>query len=400
MWAGAFRGVFRSLSLIKILILARILTPAQFGIFGIATLILGLLEMLTETGVNVVLIQEKDNVDDYINTGWVVSILRGILISLLIIISIPFVVNFFNISNAVYILYLISVIPFIRGFINPAIIKYQKNLEFNKDFKFRSFLIFVEVMVTIVLAIITKSENALVWGLIISTLLETILSFILVKPIPKFNFNLTKLLNMISKGKWITGAKIFDYLFSHGDDIVVGRMLGSFSLGIYQQAYRITSLPIVEISEVFQRVTFPMYSKLIAENKKIIPTYIKTLFATLIIIIPFGILLFIFPTEIVLFVLGKNWLEAVPVLQILAIFGVIKTIANSVFPVLLAYKKQNLVMYLTLIGILGLGLSIYPLINIYGLIGAGLATIVGSLVMLPISFYWLFKTTYADINLK
>jgi O-antigen/teichoic acid export membrane protein len=390
-WAGSLRGVVRGLTIVKTLILARILTPAQFGIFGIATLILGILETVSETGVNVILIQEKKTINHYVNTAWVVSILRGILISLIIILLSPLIVVFFDSPKSLDSLFLISLIPLIRGFINPSVVSYQKNLEFNKEFKFRTILISFEVIATVIFGLILRNETALVLGMICSAIVEVVLSFKLLRPLPKFEFNIDKLKKVISLGKWITGAKIFDYLFSHGDDIVVGKLLGTFSLGIYQQAYKISTLPITEIAETFQKVTFPLYSKMVADNKSIKKIYLKTFLTTLLIVIPFSLILFLIPEKIVLILLGSNWLSAVPVLQVLAIFAIVKTIANGTFPVLLSYKRQDLVMLLTLIGIIGLGISIYPLINLYSLVGAGLATIIGSIVMIPPAFYWTRK---------
>ena len=390
-WAGSLRGVVRGLTIVKTLILARILTPAQFGIFGIATLILGILETVSETGVNVILIQEKKTINHYVNTAWVVSILRGILISLIIILLSPLIVIFFDSPKSLDSLFLTSLIPLIRGFINPSVVSYQKNLEFNKEFKFRTILISFEVIATVIFGLILRNEIALVLGMICSAIVEVVLSFKLLRPLPKFEFNVNKLKKVISLGKWITGAKIFDYLFSHGDDIVVGKLLGTFSLGIYQQAYKISTLPITEIAETFQKVTFPLYSKMVAENKSIKKIYLKTFLTTLLIVIPFSLILFLIPEQIVLILLGKNWLSAVPVLQVLAIFAIVKTIANGTFPVLLSYKRQDLVMLLTLIGIIGLGISIYPLINLYSLVGAGLATIIGSIIMIPPAFYWTRK---------
>ena len=106
---------------------------------------------------------------------------------------------------------------------------------------------------------------------------------------------------------------------------------------------------------------------------------------------PVGALIYLFPELIVKILLGDKWLEAIPVLQVLAIFCVVKTLANSVFPILLARKRQDLVMYLTIVGIFGLGLSIYPLTSKYGLVGAGISTIIGSLLMLPPAVYWTKK---------
>ena len=391
LWAGLLRGVIRGLSFVKTIILARLLLPTQFGVFGIATLVLGFLEMLTETGVNVVLIQEEKDYKKYLNTGFVVSILRGLFIGLLIFVSAPFVSSFFNSPSSLNVLYLISLIPIIRGFINPAVVSYQKNMEFDKEFKLKSVLTVVEVVATLLLAAAFKSETSLVWGMIFSAVVEVLFTQIYIKPRPKFDFNLKELLNMMHKGKWITGAKIFDYLFSHGDDIVVGKLLGSYSLGIYQQAYRITSLPIIEASETLQRVTFPHYTNLISQNKNIKNVYFKSIVYTLLLVLPVGALIYLFPELIVKILLGDKWLEAIPVLQVLAIFCVVKTLANSVFPILLARKRQDLVMYLTIVGIFGLGLSIYPLTSKYGLVGAGISTIIGSLLMLPPAVYWTKK---------
>jgi len=130
---------------------------------------------------------------------------------------------------------------------------------------------------------------------------------------------------------------------------------------------------------------------MVADNKSIKKIYLKTFLTTLLIVIPFSLILFLIPEQIVLILLGNNWLSAIPVLQVLAIFAIVKTIANGTFPVLLSYKRQDLVMLLTLIGIIGLGISIYPLINLYSLVGAGLATIIGSIIMIPPAFYWTRK---------
>ncbi len=392
-WAGSLRIIVRGLGILKTVILARLLTPSQFGIFGIAFLILGILEMVTETGVNVILIQENKKIDDYINTGWIVSIVRGIIISILIIIFTPLIVTFFNSPESKNILYLTALIPLLRGFINPAIIQYQKNLEFGNEFKFRSVIVFVEVTASVIIALITKSENALVWGMVCAVITEIIMSFVIIKPTPKFKFDFAKLIYMINLGKWITGAKVFDYLYSHLDDIVVGKLLGAYSLGIYQQSYRITSLPVIEISESFQRVTFPHYSKMIENKESIKSTYLKTLIYTVCLVVPFALIVYFFPTQIIMLVYGSGWLSAVPVIKVLAIFGVTKTLANSVFPILLAYKRQDLVMGLTLVGIIALAITIYPLTLKFGLVGAGISTVLASLVMIPPAYYFARKVT-------
>ena len=390
-WMGALRALTRSLALLKIAILARILLPFQFGIYGIATLVLGFLEMMTETGINIFLIQQKEKIDEYIDSAWVVSIIRGFLIGILIFILAPFIANYFKNPNATYILYLISLVPIIRGFINPSCIKYQKNLEFNKQFKYDSVVFFVDAFFAILLGVITKSENSLIYAMIISTTLEVVLSFVYFNPKPKFAFDFVKSLKVINRGKWITGAGIANYLFQNIDDIVVGRVLGTTSLGIYQQAYKISTLPISEVGEVFNKVTFPIYVNLTADIKRLRRAFLKTLVIICILVIPFGFIVFTYPIQIIRFVLGETWITAAPVLQLLAIYGSIKAIVNSFYSLFLGISKQEVVTYITLISVICLVIILYPLINLFGILGAGYATIIATLFSLPLLIYYYVK---------
>lgn len=390
-WMGALRVITRSLALIKIAILARILLPAQFGIYGIATLVLGFLEMLTETGINIFLIQQKDKVDNYVDSAWVVSIIRGFIIGLLIFILAPFIANYFNSPNAKFILYFVSIVPVIRGFINPSCIKYQKNLEFNKQFKYDSVIFFVDAIFAVALGIITQSENSLIYAMIISTCLEAILSFIYFKPTPKFIFDKVKTMKVINRGKWITGAGIANYLFQNIDDIIVGRVMGAASLGVYQQAYKISTLPVSEVGEVFNKVTFPIYVNLKEDKKRLKEAFIKTLLIICLLVIPFGIVVFKFPLQIINFVLGDKWISAAPVLQLLAIYGVLKAISNSFFSLFLGIDKQEVVTYITLFSTVCLIAILYPFIKIFGLLGAGYATIIATVLTLPVLIIYYAK---------
>jgi lipopolysaccharide exporter len=390
-WMGLLRVVTRGLALVKIAILARILNPAQFGIYGIATLVLGFLEMLTETGINIFLIQKKDKIDEYVNSAWAVSIVRGLLIGVLIFVLSPFIASYFNNENALFILYLVSVVPVIRGFINPSCIKYQKNLEFNKQFKYDSVIFFVDAIFAIGLGIITKSENSFVYAMIISSLLEVVLSFVYFKPTPRFIFEKEKTIEVINRGKWITGAGVFNYLFQNIDDILVGRILGTASLGIYQQAYKISTLPVSEVGEVFNKVTFPIYVNLQNDKARLKKAFLKTLAIIILLVVPFGFLAFRFPMEIISIILGNNWISAAPVLQLLAIYGVIKAISNSFFSLFLGIGKQEVVTYITLASTFCLIAILYPLIKIFGILGAGYATIIATLLSLPVLIIYYVK---------
>ncbi len=390
-WMGGFRLFSRLIALGRTAILARLLLPAQFGVYGIATLALVFLEIFTETGINVFLVQEKKNIDEYINTAWVVSIVRGTLISLLILLVTPLIISFFNSPDVRPLLLLISLVPFLRGFINPSIVKFQKELQFNKEFWFRSSIFIFDSTVAVILVLLTHSPIGLIWGFLAGVVLEIILSFIFVKPTPKFTFEKDKVKEIIGRGKWVTASGVFGYLASQGDDAVVAKILNTASLGLYQMAYRLSMLPGTEITEVVSKVTFPIYVRISSDKKRLLKAYIKTVTGVALLVIPVGLMLFVFPKQIINIVLGNRWIEAAPALKILAVFGAVGAIAGTRNVVFYSLKRQDIVARISFIKFLVLAVTIVPLTINYGIIGAALSSLISVIIILPFTVYYLIR---------
>jgi O-antigen/teichoic acid export membrane protein len=390
-WMSAFRILTRGMTFAKTLVLARVLNPAQFGIFGIASLILSLLEILTETGINIVLVQSKEKIDDYIDSAWVVSIIRGFIISLLLAVSAPLIAIFFNTPSALSVILFISIVPLIRGFINPAEVNFQKNLQFEKEFLFRTSLFFFDASVSIVTALITHSVYSLVWGLVAGALLEVVLSFFIIRPLPRFTIHRQYFKEIFHKGKWITGYGIFSYIAENGDNFVVGKFMGAASLGIYQMAYKISILPISEISDVVSQVVFPVYTKIGNDRKRLARAFYRTIFYTSITSLVLGSIIFLFPEMIIKILLGTAWLAAVPVLKVLAVFGILRTVSGPASALFLALEKQKYVTLMTFTRFFALALTIYPLVTTFGLVGAGYSALISVIVETPLVIYFLVK---------
>jgi len=341
--------------------------------------------------INVFLIQEKERLEKFVSTAWIVSIIRGVFISLLIIVLSPFISNFFNSPESYNLLLLISIVPLIRGFINPSIIKFQKELDFNKEFYFRSFIFFIDSVIAIMLVFTTREVSSLIWGLIVSAVFEVVLSYLFINPKPSFVFSKDVFKSVLKSGKWITASGVFNYLFHHGDDMVVGKMLGTSSLGTYDMAYRISMLPIIEVSEIVSKVTFPLYAKISEDKERLKKAFLKTLFFVILFSLPLGALLFFFPELIITTLLGSKWIQAAPVLQVLAVFGVVKAISSSSTAVLLSVKKQNYITLITLVSLIILIITIVPLVSVFGLVGAGLSALIASVITVPIIIYLTVK---------
>src|SRR3989304_5005146 len=222
-------------------VLARIILKQHVGIFCIAVIVLGLLETLTETGINIVLIQEKDSLDAYKDTAWVISIIRGVLISLLIFLLAPWVSSFFHEPSAITALQIFALVPLVRGFINPSSVFFQKELFFSREFFYRSAIAIFEAAAMVSFGLIFRTASSLAIAILCSALFEAILSHIVFKPGPKFSFITTRAENILRRGKWLNGFGIFAYIFSNADNIMVGRLLGSAPLGVYQYSYNVSA---------------------------------------------------------------------------------------------------------------------------------------------------------------
>lgn len=390
-WVGGFRLASRGIAFGRIAILARLLTPSQFGVFGVASLILSLLERFTSTGINIFLIQNNRKLSEYLNTAYVISIVRGLLISLVILLTAPAVSSFFNSPESERLLNIIALVAFVRGFINPSRVRFQKLLKFDKEFIFGGAILASDVAATIIVAYYTRSAESLVWGLFAGAFVEVILSHALIKPRPKFAYQLSQVKEIISQGKWITGSRIFQYFFHEGDDMVVGKLLNTTSLGFYQMAYKISTLPITEISDVIGKVAFPIFTNFSSDKKRLKRALFITFIMASLAIAPFGAIIYFFTEEIVLILLGGQWLEIVPTLRLLSLFGVIEALTGLFVPVFLSTNNQKYQTIVTLVGMIGMFIFILPLTLELGIYGAGLSALIGSLIAVPLNLYFVFK---------
>lgn len=395
-WMSFYKIFYRIIYLLRIVVLARLLAPSQFGLFGIATLFLNFLEIITETGVNIVLVQVREQIEEFIDSAWVVSIIRGTLLFLLILISSPFVASFFKTSQALEIIMLIALVPLIRGFINPAEVKLQKDLKFKYEFIFRSSIFLVDSITAVIFIFFTHSVYGLVLGLLTGAIFEVITSFIFLKPTPKLRFNKQYVSEILHKGKWVTSYGILGYFGDQGDNIVVGKLLGTSSLGIYQMIYKISILPLSEISDAVNRVVFPIYVKIADDKNRLKKAFLKTSFVISTSAIGLGIIIFLFPREIILIILGDKWLSGAGVLRILSIYGALHAIGGSITPLFLSVKKQNYVTIMSFFRFVVLAITIFPFVIKFGIIGAGYSVLLSVFGEIPVVAYCVYRVFKRD----
>lgn len=228
----------------------------------------------------------------------------------------------------------------------------------------------------------------MVYGLIASAILEVILSFVLFDPRPKIVLELEKIKHIIRRGWWVSLSGIFSYFADNGDNIAVGKIMGVSPLGIYQTAYKLSTIPISEITETVNKVTFPLYSKLSEDRERLLRAFYKVSATSTFTALVLGLFIFIFAEPLVRIILGPNWLAAIPVIKVLSFYGILRTAFGNFSSLFLACEKQNYVATMTFVRLAALLLVIVPLISVYGMVGAGYAMLVSILAEVPFVLYF------------
>lgn len=390
-WVFFLRITNRGFSLIRLIILARILSPDDFGLMGIALLTMSTLDTFSQTGFQQALIQKKENIESYIDSAWTVLILRGFILFIILYLIAPYAAIFFSAPEAKSIIRVIGFSILFGAFTNIGVIYFRKELEFNKEFIYQFSGTLVDFIVAISAVLILRNVWALVLGLLAGNMMRCLMSYLIHPFRPRLNFNLEKIKELFGFGKWIMGSSILIFLITQGDDIFVGKILGTAALGFYQLAYRISNMPATEITHVISRVTFPAYSKLQGNIPKLREAYLKVLQLTTFLSFPIAGLIFILAPDFTKVFLGEKWMPMVPAMQVLTLWGLIRSIGATTGPIFQGVGKPKIATKLQFARLIILAVIIYPLTIKWGILGASLAVLLSVLPVEPFTFYLTIK---------
>lgn len=378
-WVFAIRIVSRGFTLIRTIVLARLLAPNDFGLFGIAMLALTSLRAFSRTGFDQAIIQKKDDTKPYLNSAWTVQVIRGAVLASILIAGAPLVGAFFGEPRAVLLVRVLGIAELIKSFRNIGIVFFRKELEFHKQFVYRAGGLIADLAVALPAAFILRSVWALVFGLLAKNTVQTIMSFIVHSFRPSIEFNKEKIIELVDFGRWIMGSSILFFLFNQGDDIFVGRVIGTSALGLYQLAYRMTNVITTEFTLTVTKVLFPAYSKIQDDINKLKETYVASFYLTNVLIFLFIGLVFTVGPDFVPIVLGEKWSAMIPLLFALGICALSRTLNGLSGPVLRSLGRPDLITKAMIVNVTLLALLIYPFSVRWGVFGVALSVSIATL---------------------
>ena len=197
----AMRLSIRFVGIISTIVLARLLVPADFGLVAMATMIFGLIEIMSQFGFDVVLIQKQNAGRDYYDTAWSLSILRGLVTTLAMYAGAGVAADFFGDPRLVEIVYILRLIAFAAGFTNIGIVDFRKDMNFGKNFQYMVSVKLCSFFVTLFFALVLRSYWALVIGIASNTVAQLGLSYYLHPYRPRWS--LSRWREIMNFSKWL-----------------------------------------------------------------------------------------------------------------------------------------------------------------------------------------------------
>ena len=390
-WVFSLRVVQQLFGLARLLIIARILSPHDFGLMGIALLMMATLETFSQTGFQAALIQKKEDIKSYLDAAWTVLILRGFILFAILYLIAPYAATFFEAPEAKPIIQVIGFAVLLQAFTNIGVIHFRKELEFNKEFIYQFAGTLADFIVAVSAVLILRNVWALVFGLLAGNAARLIVSYLIHPYRPHLSFDLGKAKELWGFGKWVLGSSILIFLITQGDDIFVGKLLGVAALGFYQMAYKISNMPATEITHVISQVTFPAYSKLQDDIPKLREAYLDVLQLTAFLSFPIAGMIFVLAPDFTMIFLGEKWMPMVLAMQVLAFWGLLRSIGATTGPIFQSVGRPRIATKLQFARLILLVIIIYPLTIKWGILGASLAVVLSILPVEPFTFYLTIK---------
>jgi PST family polysaccharide transporter/lipopolysaccharide exporter len=392
-WMTGVRVFTQGLQLVMLVVLARLLTPSDFGVLGVALLALSAVKQFSRIGVDTALIQQREeDVDGYLDTAWVLEVARGAVVAGTLYLLAPLVADLFGEPSVTGVLRCIGLSPLLYGLRNPAVVYFRKGMEFHKEFVYQTSTGLVRFLVGVGYAMVDASVWALVFAFVSADATRLVLSYVLDDYRPRPVVDREALTELVDYGKWITGSSITHFLYSEGDDAFVGWYLSPTMLGFYQYAHRIADLPAKEISAVVSSVTFPAYSRLQDDLPALRTAVRGTARMTAFVAFPVAAGLALVAPAFVPAVLGADWRPMVVPLQLLAVFGLIHAITRDFGGVFNALGRPDLNVKLDVVRIACLLVVIWPATARWGIDGTAAAVVgVYVLPMFPLDVHYTAK---------
>jgi O-antigen/teichoic acid export membrane protein len=377
-WVSLAQLLGRVLSFATMLILAKLLTPAMFGLVGMAALAIAALQYFQDVGFETALVYRRDDVSEASYTAFVTVLVTSMLLYLVTVVMAPLVALFFRDPAVTPILRVLALTVPISAIGRVPYALLSRELDFRRKVFPELAANMVGSGASILLALAGVGVWSLIWGQLIRVILAAGLVWTVTTWRPRLRFSLPIFKSLFQYGKHITSSQTLIFLITNVDNAVVGRYAGQTALGYYQFAYSISNIPATQITSVVNQVMFPAFSRMgEGGDGQRTRYYLTTLRYITWITLPMAAATILFADEFVLGLYGQVWAPAILPLKLLAVYGLVRSIAANMGNVFRAMGKPQWLTYIAIWRLSTMLVFLYPAVRLGGIVGvSALSTIV------------------------
>ncbi len=370
-------GAVTALQFATLAILARLLSPADFGLMGMIMVVIGFAQAFADMGISNAIIHRQDSTKDQLSSLYWLNIFAGIIVFCVVCAITPLVVLFYHEPRLSNLLYLTALVFLITPLGQQFQILLQKELKFDGLAKIEIATAVINSAVTIGAAFAGLGVYSLICGQLAGTTAKVVLLCGIGwrKWRPSLHFAKQDLKGYVSFGLYQMGERAVNYLSANMDYIIIGRFLGPTALGFYTLAYQIAIFPLTKINPVITKVMFPVFSRIQDDNKAFSVGYGRAMNYISLLSFPLLAGMFIVAPEFIMLFFGDKWVPSVKVLQILCAVGVFKSLLNPTGSVLLAKGRADIGFYWNIFAMIAVSIAIVIGVH-WGINGAAMALLI------------------------
>jgi PST family polysaccharide transporter len=319
-WTGFGYGAQALSQLLLLVVLARELTPADFGVVQAALVVIGLGRLFTESIVGPALVQRPTISDRLVRTGGTIAVACGLVTAAVIFVSAPLLASLFDAERFVPVVRVLQISFLIQAFGVVSESLLQRELEFRR---LAHAAVWSFVIGYAAVGVILGLAGAGVWALVGANIAQLVVftALLLVfRPVSlRPHFDRESARELIHYGGGFTLGRFFNYAALQGDYVVVGSTLSSSALGIYGRAYQLLATPAMLLGQIIDRVLFPMQAEIQHDKTRLASQYRRAVALVALVMLPLSAFVFVLAPQIVTVTLGDGWDGVVTPLRLLSI---------------------------------------------------------------------------------
>lgn len=374
---GANVGI-RLLSLFSVAILARILTPEDYGVLSLAMVAVGLTQVMTEFQINNALIRLPSVAPHLYNTAFTMAALRGVFVALVLVLTAGPVASLMGEPRLEEVLWVLALVPALDGLRNPKFVDFDREIRFGPEAIMTIGARVATVSASIILGFVWRDYWALVIGTVAASAMSTAITYIMRPYLPRIG--LKDWAMFFRFGGWLSLSAMASFANSRADFAFIGRWLGTATAGQYGMGFFLATMVTHALANHFTRAVYPGLSKVAEDAAKLKRAYLKSQATIIGVLLPAGVGTALVAPELIYLAAGPQWGDAATVIQFIAPAIGIGMLVSSANALMMVYDNTRA---LFLRDILNLVIRV-PLLIVgilsFGLIGALTANVVGSLI--------------------